>query len=762
MKRRHRGRIESVVAIVATAGFVFSVIFAVISTMEAVEERQSTAAAMDLLMAATAVTHIDQLHALGGELSTENLERSVSALNYNRESALHALDDEEVFEANRLLDEIVESGTSLLDSEEAEHVAGDHGRLQELLGFATQRSSRDAATAEQRAAFALTALSIAVSLAVAFLVWSRARAARTQALAGAQLRAGQRLQVLINDSPDILLVIDSDHRISYRSASSANLLEPSYGSLEDLVSLARPKDRAAFRAHLNHTAVSGASALFELGESNDESPWFDVRVSDLTAHALVEGHLLTIRDVTNEIHLRNELQHQANTDVLTSLPNRRVLQPSLDAARLAVETGGETLALITLDIDGFKTINDTFGHHTGDELLVQVAERLNAAKRSEEVLLRLGGDEFAVIISNLSGSATAELAANRFLDILEEPVRIGARTEHVRTSIGVATTDDPDRVPFLLSEADLALYEAKRLGGDRVVVFETALESTSDRRDQLARALREANYAEEFRIVYQPIVATESREISSLEALLRWTSPSLGDVAPDEFIPVAELAGEICSIGKWVFDEVCQQLATWADAGMDQDVSVSVNVSPRQLAEERFVPGVLATTERWGVEPGRLNIEITESAALDRTGRAQRSIGQLRAAGFRIFIDDFGTGYSNLGQLLAVAFDVIKIDRSLLLTLSAMREQAGGDPTEACAIMKSIVSIAGILDAPVVCEGVETEDQFTSLRASGVTHIQGYLTGRPAPPDQITPLICAAMTSDNDRFRAGEAQASCR
>ena len=739
----NRIRIRPGVAVAALAVFVLAAIVALDSTMEAVEERQSAAAAMDLRIAATTVAHADQLRGLGEEFTVTELSLAVEALSSDRELALHALGPDEALEANRLLDEISGCGILLLEPEESEHVAHGHGELQELLRSATQRSSSDAARAERNAAIALGAMSVVAAFVVWLVMRSRSRAVRARALAVAQFRAGQRLEVLLNDSPDILLVIDNENQISYRSASSSELLETASGSLEDLVNLASGRDHDSLRAHLHHAGPNGASALFELCGLGGESGWFDVRISDLTEHELVEGHLVTIRNVTNEIRLRDELQHQATTDFLTGLPNRRVLQPELDAAYLTMEAQGATMALLTLDIDGFKTINDTLGHLAGDELLVEVAARLNNATRKGETLLRLGGDEFAVIIPNVPGCAAAELTANRLLEVLDKPFRIGERTEHVRTSIGVAATSDPDHAKFLLGEADVALYEAKRLGGDKVVVFEKALSSTITRRDQITRALRQANYDDEFRIVYQPIVNAETRKISTLEALLRWTSPTLGEVTPDEFIPIAEITGEICLLGKWVFNEVCEQLAHWTDAGMDPSVSVSFNVSPRQLAEEPFVSCVLDTTNKWGVQPGQIVIEVTESAALDPTGRPQHRLEQLRSAGLRISIDDFGSGYSNLGQLLAVPFDIIKIDRSLLLTLTAMREQAGGDATGPCAIMEAIVSIASILNAPVVCEGVETEDQLASLRASGITHIQGYLTGRPSPPNQITPLLRA-------------------
>ncbi len=686
--------------------------------------------------------HADQLRSLGGEISVAELSTSVEALSRNREAALHALAPAEALEAGYLLDEIGEHGALLLEPETSEPANHYHGRLEALLRTATERSSSDATIAERNAAIALAATSVVMAFAVWLATRSRSRAIRDRALAVAQFHAGQRLEVLLNDSPDILLVIDGNDQISYRSASSSDLLDPQSQSLDDLVDLTHRTTRASLRAHLDHAGSAGSSALFELSPPNGDSGWFDVRVSDLTEHPLVEGRLLTIRNVTSEILLRGELEHQATTDFLTGLPNRRILEPKLDAATNTMETQGTTMAVMSIDIDGFKTINDTLGHLAGDELLVQVSSRLGTVTRAGETLLRLGGDEFALVIPSITGNAAAELTANRLLDVLREPFPIGDRIEHVRTSLGVAITDDPEHTKLLIGEADVALYEAKRLGGDNVVVFETSLKSTATRREQITRALREADHDQEFRVVYQPIVSADTGHISSLEALLRWTSPTLGEVTPDEFIPIAEVTGEICPLGKWVFHQVCEQLAGWSGAGMDPNVSVSFNVSPRQLADEHFVSRMLDITQEWGINTTQLVVEVTETAALDHSGKAQHRIEQLRAVGFRIAIDDFGSGYSNLGRLLQVPFDVIKIDRSLLLTLTAMREQAGGDPTDPCAIIEAIVSIANILNVPVVCEGVETDEQLTSLRASGITHIQGYLTGRPSPPNHITTLIC--------------------
>jgi len=446
-----------------------------------------------------------------------------------------------------------------------------------------------------------------------------------------------------------------------------------------------------------------------------------------------------IRSRFSEIRLRRDLLRQATTDLLTGLPNRRALDPVLGVARSQMESAGCATALIILDLDGFKDINDTLGHHAGDELLTQVADRLQGAQRAGDVLLRLGGDEFAVVLPGLASPAGAEQAAHRYLRVLNDPFSIGSRPERLHTSIGVTTTADPARVGALAAEADMAMYQAKRSGGNKVAVFDRSMEVNANETSRMTRALRAADYDNEFAVVYQPIVTVDRASTVGYEALLRWTSPMLGAVSPTQFIPVAERSGEICEIGRWVLDTVCRQLHAWDQADRASDVTISINVSPHQLAKDGFVEHVLCTLDAWAIARPRLVIEVTESAVLDHRGAAVQGLAQLRQAGLRVSIDDFGSGYSNLGQLLHVPFDIIKIDRSLLLTLTSMRDFDDGEPVGPCAIMEAIVSIASVFDAPVVCEGVETEQQRLSLEASGITYVQGYLTGRPAPPAELGP-----------------------
>ena len=440
--------------------------------------------------------------------------------------------------------------------------------------------------------------------------------------------------------------------------------------------------------------------------------------------------LLLLTGRRRERLLRRSLQLQAETDELTSLPNRRSLEVALRQASERMRIEGGYTGLLYLDLDEFKSINDSQGHDVGDALLTITAARLREARVGDETLVRLGGDEFAVVVPGLHVPAAARTAADRYLEILSEPCELTpGNFESLRASIGVAATGDPDSLEELRRAADLAMYSAKHGGGHAVATFDPSMRAVAERNGDIMLALRTADLANEFHLVFQPVVDIDDDTLLFAEALLRWTSPELGVVPPGDFIPVAEQSGEIHRLGEWVVHQVIDQLAAWGRMG--HDVAISCNVSVLQLADPSFVASVIAHLTRAKVAPERLTIEVTESVILDHTDDAVTRLAELRTAGVRIAIDDFGSGYSNLGQLLRIPFDVLKIDRALLLELSAMRESLGGDPASPCQIMAAITSIARTLGTEVVSEGVETDVQRQSLRASGVSHIQGWLTGRP-------------------------------
>lgn len=755
MTKRRDGRREALAAAAAIAVAVAVLGLAVWLASEALEERRVAAEAVDLQLATLTVASADALNQIGQPMPVDELTASMSRLGGDRSLALHALDPDERAEADALLDKISRTGSGLIaatgsvraDTDYHRAPADrDYHRLAHLLSKAAARAEIRASRAEHRRGIALTLLAASLGINGWVVVWARSRAARRQAEGEAEIRAGRRVERLLNDSPDILLVVDRAGRITYRSASADRLLPPGPCTQADLRHQLSPEDRLALDEYLAQAHNGSPSRAFHLIDQRGEMGWFEMRVSDLTAEDLVNGYLVTVRDVTNEVNLRHDLFAQANTDVLTGLPNRRVLDRVLDDAAIALMRGRGSVALVSLDLDGFKDVNDTLGHAAGDELLTQVAERLARVTRSEDVLLRLGGDEFAAVLTGLADEGQALRVAERYLEVLAQPVRLRSRLEQLRTSIGVALATEPERVRGLVTEADLAMYVAKRAGGSRIRLFEPSMEDETVAASRIGRALRMTNYDNEFSLVYQPIVTVDGHRLIGLEALLRWDSPRLGRVPPDQFIPLAERSGDICAIGDWVLDNVCRQIDEWESSGyLAPHLTVSVNVSPRQLAQADFVSGVLATTAARSVAANRLVVEITESAVLDGTGVAVERLHELRAAGVKISIDDFGSGYSNLGQLLRVPFDVLKIDRSLLLRLSEMRAAGGGDVYGPCAIMEAIVSIASVFDAPVVCEGVETDDQRESLAASGVTHVQGYLTGKPAGADEIAELLRGAI-----------------
>lgn len=587
-------------------------------------------------------------------------------------------------------------------------------------------------------AFAAVVAGVAALALGAAAVRARSDRRRADLLVGAEATAGRRLNALLNDSPDMFLVVRPGGALDYRSETSKLLLGPMAARIDDLIRLARPDEQERLRRHIDSPGSRNVSAIFELAESAGRPRQIDVRVSDLTGDEAVGGTVVTIRDVSEQQRLRESLHRQAMTDPLTGLPNRRVLKATLEEQ----ERSGGSTSLLLIDIDGFKAINDGLGHNAGDELLQFIARRLRTAGRLGETVVRLGGDEFAVILLGATAVDAGRRAA-QIAELLARPFRLEAATESVHFSIGTATAATSSTIDQLILRADTAMYAAKRRGGATVVEWHRGLDEDFTPAARIRRALSGADFGREFSLVYQPIVRTADTSIAGVETLLRWNSPELGSVRPDEFIAVAERSGDIIAIGQWVLDEVCRQLAAWIAAGIDPDITVSFNVSPHQLADDEFVSSVITAAETWSIPPGRLTIEITETAALDRAGVAASRLAELHDAGFGISIDDFGDGYANFGQLLQVPLDVLKVDRSLLLTLASMEAQHAGDRAGPFEIMKAIVSIAAAVDARVVCEGVETEEHLRSLIRAGVAYVQGSLTGRPEGADIIGPALLA-------------------
>ena len=455
--------------------------------------------------------------------------------------------------------------------------------------------------------------------------------------------------------------------------------------------------------------------------------------------AAVVSAIFLVLSWRHEQRLKNTLRSQAHTDLLTGLPNRRAIDLNLADAREAMISQQRHTGVLCLDLDGFKSVNDTMGHEVGDNLLQLVAERMTTASRNDESLLRLGGDEFAVLLTYGRDSGQVVDAASRYLDAFAEPFVIDGRIEHVRTSIGMACTDDPKTIDSLFDEADMAMFVAKNKGGNCVERFDESMRDTATKFATTRRALRNADFDSEFHLVFQPVVAVTSGEIAFFEALLRWDSPTLGSVSPGEFIPVAESTGEITAVGNWVLRNVIEMLAEWQADPAFADIPVSCNVSALQLHDEGFVDDILDILGELGVPPERLIIEVTESVAMDEAGSAGEALMRLRKNKLCIAIDDFGAGYANLSQLFIVPFDILKVDRAFLVELTErdVSDKESDDLAEE--VLSSVAQIATSLGATLVCEGVETKEQWSVLAKSGVSHMQGWLTGRPARAEDLDP-----------------------
>jgi len=439
-----------------------------------------------------------------------------------------------------------------------------------------------------------------------------------------------------------------------------------------------------------------------------------------------------LQDITAKKEAADRLEFLARYDPLTKLPNRRLLLEELDralAAPTAVEHG---VGILFLDLDRFKDVNDKFGHVVADDVLFQVARRLEQAIRDGATLGRLGGDEFAIIVPLVRYDEEA-IVAQRVLDALMLPFEVEERRIHLSGSLGIAVfpTDGAD-ADALMRHADAAMYEAKHSGRSTFKHYLPAMSARIDDRIRLEAELRLAMLRDEFRVYYQPKFSLVDLSVSGLEALLRWQHPKRGLVMPSEFIPVLEHTGLIVQVGEWVLRTVCMQARAWRDHGIPA-LPVAVNVSARQFQQKNLDQVIKSIVEASGLSPTSIELELTETLLMSDADESVRVLASLRAAGLRLTIDDFGTGYSSLAYLSRFPIDVLKIDRAFVRNMMA-------DATDA-AIVVSVIRLAHSLGMTVVGEGVETEEQLDLLRLRGCDEIQGYYSARPMPAAECTVLL---------------------
>ncbi len=438
------------------------------------------------------------------------------------------------------------------------------------------------------------------------------------------------------------------------------------------------------------------------------------------------------------------LNYMAQYDTLTEIPNREYFNDQLVRATARARREGRKVALLFLDLDQFKVVNDTLGHFAGDKLLREMASRLKQSLRGGDVLARLGGDEFAVLLEGLDGPLDAETIARGILDVVSAPFQIEGREFNVTTSIGITMyPNDNSDAPTLLKNADIAMYQAKEQGRNNYQFFTQKMHRDLLHYHQLENDIREAIADEQFTLVYQPKVNLVSRKLEGLEALLRWHHDERGKVSPADFIPVAEQSGHIVPLGAWVLAEVCRTINRWQATGLPV-VPVSVNVSARQFQQADFHRRVADVLRHQAIDPALIELELTEGLLMEDTESAQEALSSLKATGVRISIDDFGTGHSCLNYLRRFPIDVLKIDKSFVTDV-----ESGGDSS---VIIEAIISLARSLNLKTVAEGVETRDQLNFLLDRGCLVAQGFLFGQPMTRQEVVPFLQDLM-EDEPGFR---------
>jgi len=565
--------------------------------------------------------------------------------------------------------------------------------------------------------------------AVSIATWGIVEAGHRRSQA--QLTASEsRFRALIEHSSDVVTVFDLGSTISYDSPSCQTVLGYAPGERVGTngFSYLHDDDRIRALEVLTQVAEHGGTAEVELRIRHRDGSylWAETSVTNLLHEPEVNGFVANFRDVTARKALEDQLAHQAFHDPLTGLANRALLLDRIDHALASAQRDPKRrLAVVYLDLDDFKAVNDVFGHEAGDSLLREAADRIAGVLRPGDTASRLGGDEFAVLLENLVESDLAYEIGARLLEALQAPFEANGEDVSVSASIGIAVNASDDDAASLLRNADLAMYRAKGDGKGRFEIYEAGMHALVVDRVALKADMRRAIDAGEFEPHYQPIVDLATGKISGVEALVRWHHPDRGLVSPASFIPMAEETGLIVRIGSHVLHRACADAMRWrAEFGADAPVHMSVNLSPRQIQDPGVVIDVADALARSGLPPHALILEITESYLLTDTDGAARTLSRLKELGVRIALDDFGTGYSSLTHLDRFPVDVLKIDKSFVDSLA-------DTDGERSSLVDAIVNLGMTLGIQITAEGIERPEQLARLRSMGCEMGQGFHFARP-------------------------------
>ena len=551
----------------------------------------------------------------------------------------------------------------------------------------------------------------------------------------------RRFRALIENSSDVISMVDASGTVLYDSPSSNRLLgwrrEERLGS--NGLDVVHPDDLERAGEVLSRVASEPGSTQeveVRLRRRNGSYIWADVSTTNLLEDPAVGAIVANFRDITERKVLEEELSHQAFHDSLSGLANRALL---LDRLEHALQTtrgrSADRLALIYLDLDDFKTVNDGLGHEAGDQILKATAERIARAIRPGDTASRLGGDEFAVLLEHVTDPSIAYEVGARVLESVCSPIDVDGTLVAVNASLGIVVSDGKEDGPGLLRNADLAMYRAKGQGKGRYEIYEAGMHAAVVERMGLKADLRDAVERGDFEAHFQPIVELSTNRVVGVEALARWNHPTRGLVPPVEFIPLAEETGLIIPIGASVLRQACDAAQRWrAELGSEAPQSVSVNLSPRQLQDRGLIDEVTSALSRSGLPATCLILEITETVLLEETEPVDATLRALKALGVRIALDDFGTGYSSLSYLDRFPVDVVKIDKSFIDSLTT-----GGAPPSP--LVSAIVNLGGVLGLGVTAEGVEDASQLARLRDLGCQQAQGYFFAKPMRADDVTDLL---------------------
>jgi diguanylate cyclase (GGDEF)-like protein/PAS domain S-box-containing protein len=558
-------------------------------------------------------------------------------------------------------------------------------------------------------------------------------------VAEANLRLSEdRFRSLIQNSSDVTMILSETGEYRYVSPAVSELLQYEPGQLVGLraTDFVHEDDRDRVRQLLgaDFQARPGTATLeFRMVRKDGTARDVEAVVSNQVDRPSVAGYVANVRDITERKKFEALLAHRALHDPLTGLANRQLILDRADQMLVRARRSCEPVAAYFIDLDNFKDANDSLGHAAGDLLLQAVAKRLLGLLRASDTVGRLGGDEFVILAEGVSLAAGPETIAERVRQVLKSPFRIHGFEDlpiTVSASIGIASGDRPS-AEDLLRDADIALYRAKSGGRDQSVVFEAKMQSAVNDRLALTSDLSSALPRGEFFLVYQPIFDLPSARLQGVEALIRWEHPTKGTITPDKFIPVLEDSGLIIDVGRWVLKESCRQAARWQEQGYP--VTMSVNVSMRQLESDGLLDDVRDALENSGLNPGALTIEITESTLMKDANATVARLNRLKTLGVKIAIDDFGTGYSSLAHLRQFPVDVLKIDRSFVSDMSRSPDGA--------ALIHTLVELGRTLGLVTLAEGIEEPDQLKGLRDELCDSGQGFIFSRPVAPAEIEAML---------------------